>query len=223
MDGHGAGSPRYGSADGKARRVLAALRGDIVAGELAQGERLTEASLCARYRVSRVPVREALRTLAVQGFVEIRPNQGATVATIDGADAEDLFAVRGTIEQATASRCADRVAAGDGEVAGLLGRVVADGEAELAAGRTARLPELNTRFHLTMAECSGSASMTSLLRQVADRIEWIYAMGVTLAGPRSWAEHRAILTAIEAGDRTTAGTLARAHVERAERHYRQLG
>lgn len=222
MDGQDGGN-RYGSADGKARRVLAALRSDIVTGVLAQGERLTEARLCERYRVSRVPVREALRTLAVQGFVEVRPNQGATVATIDDADAEDLFAVRGTIEEIAAARCAARVAGGEDAVVDLLGRLVAEGEAELASGRTEQLPELNTRFHLAIAEHSGSASLPSLLRHVSDRIEWIYAMGVSVAGPRSWAEHRAILAAIAAGDPASAGALARAHVERAERHHRGVG
>lgn len=105
----------------------------------------------------------------------------------------------------------------------LLGRLVAEGEAELASGRTERLPELNTRFHLAIAEHSGSASLPSLLRHVSDRIEWIYAMGVSVAGPRSWAEHRAILAAIAAGDPASAGALARAHVERAERHHRGVG
>ncbi len=48
-------------------------------------------------------------------------------------------------------------------------------------------------------------------------------MGVSVAGPRSWAEHRAILAAIAAGDPASAGALARAHVERAERHHRGVG
>lgn len=94
---------------------------------------------------------------------------------------------------------------GEDAVVDLLGRLVAEGEAELASGRTERLPELNTRFHLAIAEHSGSASLPSLLRHVSDRIEWIYAMGVSVAGPRSWAEHRAILAAIAAGDPASAG------------------
>lgn len=214
-----ADGPRYGATDGKSRRVLDALRSDIVTGGLTQGERLTEASLCERYRVSRVPVREALRTLAVQGFVEIRPNQGASVAVIGDDDAADLFAVRTTLEGLTAARCARRVAHGDSTVAQLLWTVVAEGEAELAARRADRLPELNTRFHRTLAEGSGSASLIALFGQVSDRIEWIYAVSVAEHGVRSWSEHRAITAAVEAGEDAAAGLLTRAHIDRARSNY----
>lgn len=206
---------RHGPTAGTSRRVLAALRGDIVAGALAPGERLTEASLSARYRVSRVPVREALRTLAVQGFVEMAPNRGASVARIGAEDAADLFEVRGTLEVLTAARCARRVAAGERSVPGPLRALLAEGGTEIATGRTGRLPELNTRFHLAMAEASGSASLTALLRQVSDRIEWIYAVSVTAEAVRSWAEHEGIVAAIEAGDPGEAGARARDHITRA--------
>lgn len=221
MDDDGGGH-RYGTTAGKSRRVLRELRGDIVAGSFAPGARLTEASLCARYGVSRVPVREALRTLAVQGFVEMRPNQGASVAVIPDDDADDLFTVRVTIEELTALRCGRRVAAGDGTPARLLGAIVDEGEAELRTRRAVRLPELNTRFHLTMAECSGSASLTALLRQVADRVEWISAMSVAGAGARSWAEHREIVEAIGAGDPGEAARRVRSHIDRTRDRFRTV-
>jgi DNA-binding GntR family transcriptional regulator len=205
---------------GAAGRVLRALRAEILSGALPQGTRLTETSLCARYDVSRVPVREALRTLAAEGFVQVRPNSGATVATISPDDAADLYAVRGTIEEITARRCAALVSAGreDGLVE-RLEEVVTAGLAAVRAGRTAELPELNTRFHLTMARGSGSASLLSLYRQVADRIQWIYAANVTVQGERSWTEHRGILDAIAAGDEETAAARARAHIANSRRGF----
>ncbi|TQM09167.1 GntR family transcriptional regulator [Pseudonocardia kunmingensis] len=205
---------------GAAGRVLRELRGDILRGALAQGTRLTESSLCGRYDVSRVPVREALRTLAAEGFVDVRPGSGATVATISTDDAADLYAVRCTIEEITARRCAARVAAGgaDGLVA-RLDEIVTAGLAAVRAGEPADLPALNTRFHLTMARESGSASLLSLFRQVADRIQWIYAANVDVQGERSWTEHRGILAAISAGDETVAAERAGEHIANSRRAF----
>jgi DNA-binding GntR family transcriptional regulator len=207
---------------GAAGRVLRALRHDILVGALPQGMRLTETSMCGRYDVSRVPVREALRTLAAEGFVDVRPNHGATVATIAADDAHDLYAVRCTIEEITARRCAAQVACpspGADRLVERLNGIVATGLAAVEAGRAADLPELNTRFHLTMAELSGAASMLSLLRQVADRIQWIYASNVSVQGERSWTEHRGIVAAIAAGDETTAGRLACEHIVNSRRGF----
>jgi DNA-binding GntR family transcriptional regulator len=201
---------------GAAGRVLRALRGEILSGALPQGARLTEASLCTRYAVSRVPVREALRTLAAEGFVHIRPNSGATVATISPDDVADLYAVRCTIEEITARRCAARR---DDELIAQLAEIVATGLAALGAGDTAGLPALNTRFHLALARGSGSGSLLALYRQVADRIQWIYAANVDVQGERSWTEHRGILEAIAAGDEATAAARAAAHIANSRRGF----
>ena len=62
------------------------------------------------------------------------------------------------------------------------------------------LPPLNTEFHLSLATFSGNTSMLSLLRQVAAKIEWLYAMDVDVRGEHSWAEHREIADAVRAGE-----------------------
>lgn len=212
-----------------AGRVLRDLRHDILSGALPQGMRLTEPNLSSRYGVSRVPVREALRTLAAEGFVDMRPYLGATVASMPADEADDLYAVRGTIEEITARRCA-LLMAGAGQrpvedrsdadrLLGRLNDIVETGLAAVAAGRAAELPDLNTRFHLTMAEMSGSVSLLSLLRQVADRIQWIYASNVSVQGGRSWTEHRGIVDAIGAGDELTATALVREHIANSRRGF----
>src|SRR5438093_3673904 len=59
--------------------VLSSLRDLIIHDELPPGARLTEIVLCERLRVSRTPLREALKVLAHEGLVEILPNRGARV------------------------------------------------------------------------------------------------------------------------------------------------
>ena len=58
------------------------IRGQILAGRLKPGERLVEDRLSAELGVSRVPVREALRGLSMEGLVRLEPNRGATVTEV---------------------------------------------------------------------------------------------------------------------------------------------
>lgn len=207
--------------------VLHRLRADIVAGTHRPGARLTESSLCAAYDVSRVPVREALKQLDVEGFVESRAYAGVSVAQMGADEADDLFAVRRTIETLTVVRCALRVAEdpdgpGTRDFLERLDDLVATGCGAVSGettDRAASLPPLNTRFHLTIAEFSRSASLLSLLRQVAAKIEWLYAMDVDVRGEHSWAEHREIADAVRAGDTEAAGRTMRQHVERSWEGY----
>ncbi|PPB49709.1 GntR family transcriptional regulator [Arthrobacter pityocampae] len=210
------------------QRVLDAVRHDIIFGVLAPGSRVTEAALAAAYGVSRVPVREALRALEAEGFVESRPYAGSTVAAIPLDDAEDLFAVRGVIEARIARRAARRAAAQFGADAPdaawwsarrALADILDDGDRAVAADALAELPELNIRFHLGVAELSGSASLAALLRQISGKIEWLYAADVDHRGKQSWGEHRLVLAAIDGGSETEAGRLMAGHVESSQRGY----
>ncbi|GAB3261254.1 GntR family transcriptional regulator [Kineosporia babensis] len=198
-----------------AERVTEALRQDVLTGVLAPGSRLTEAALAERYGTSRVPVREAVRALAADGFLELRPNAGATVAAVPVDDLADLYAVRRVAEGITASRCAQRVAAGraEGLVAELSGIVDAGFEA-LAQDRPAEGARLNAEFHAAVARGSQAQSMTMVLRRVSERIQWAYSTTVAQQGKRAWTEHRQIVVAIAAGNEVRAGQAMERHIER---------
>src|SRR3569833_1070557 len=78
--------------------VTAELRRLILQGELLPGERLVEDRLAERLGVSRNPVREAIRVLAAEGFVEVTPRRGAAVSRLSPEEAEELFDVRMALE-----------------------------------------------------------------------------------------------------------------------------
>ncbi|MFE7509107.1 GntR family transcriptional regulator [Promicromonospora sp. NPDC057488] len=201
--------------------VQDAIRRDIIAGVLTPGARVTEASLAQRYDVSRVPVREALRGLASEGFIDSRPHVGSRVAPIPVHDADDLFAVREALEVATARSAARRAAAlysGDEspedwwrirrQIAALLDA----GDAHVAEGDLDPLVGINDEIHIAVAELSGSATLTQLLRQLSWKIEWLYAADMQSRGKRLWPDHRVIVGAIDAGDGERAAALMAAHV-----------
>jgi DNA-binding GntR family transcriptional regulator len=223
-----AARPRRGTGD--VLSVVDAVRADIVQGVLQPGTRITEAALAERYGVSRVPVREALRGLEAEGFVDSRPNVGSRVAEIPVDEADDLFAVREALEISTARRAAARARArfggtGAGDraraeadddgwrrVRSSLEQLLDEGDAAIAAGDLDRLVELNERFHIGVAELSRSSTLATLLRQLSRKIEWLYALDAFSRGKRLWPDHRVILAAIDAGDPDRAAELMGRHV-----------
>lgn len=208
--------------------VGARIRSDIISGVLAPGTKLRETALAKQYAVSRIPVREALRSLEAEGLVESRPYVGSVVAPSPIEDAEDLFEIRIVLESATARRAAKRAAAlADGEepdprwraVRKEINDILEAGEVVIADGRFEELAMLNMRFHFAIAELSGSLSLISLLRQISGKIEWLYSLNVSRRGSRAWPEHRAILAAIDAGQEATAAELMGEHVGRSRDAY----
>jgi DNA-binding GntR family transcriptional regulator len=209
--------------------VQDAIRRDIIVGTLQPGTRITEASLSATHGVSRVPVREALRALEAEGFVESRANVGSRVAAIPVDDADDLFAVRETVEVSIARRAAARAASlftADSpppdewwRIRRILADILDEGDAAVTADDLDRLPALNNRFHLGIADLSGSSSLGVLLRQLSGKIEWLYAADEHSRGKKLWPEHRAILAAIDSGDVEQAGALMEWHVRQSRIGY----
>lgn len=214
--------------DSRASAVAKQIRADIIFGELPAGARLTESLLAERYSVSRMPIREALRSLSSEGLVEIRPYAGATVSSVPDDDAADLFAVRIELEGATARRAAENsrrqrgAEAPDPEwwrIRGELAAVLEAGDEALARQDLAALAPLNVQFHQLVAELSGSTALVSLLDQISGRIEWLYSKNITRRGGQAWTEHHAVLRAIDDGDPTLASNLMSGHVRRSQDSY----
>lgn len=78
--------------------LFSQLQKDILTGELAPGQRLTEQSICEKYKVSRTPVREAFRQLEMDGLIENVLNRGAFVVGLSKQDYEDMFELRKAYE-----------------------------------------------------------------------------------------------------------------------------
>ncbi len=79
-------------------QVAERLRLLIDSGELAPGERLNEAELCNAMGVSRTPLREAIRSLATEGLVELQPNRGAVVSVISSEDVSEILPIMASLE-----------------------------------------------------------------------------------------------------------------------------
>lgn len=139
----------------------------ILRGALPAGSRLAEAELCARFDVSRTPLREALKALAVEGLVLLQPNRGATVAPLDPVRLRDVFEAKGAIEHFIGLNAAVR--ASDADIADLQRlheRLVAAEAAEAPQGYT----ELNEVFHLRLAELAGNDELLKVYTRLQQNI-----------------------------------------------------
>ena len=209
-NGHGTiGAQHLGLRD----QVLSELRQRIVNGDYPPGERLTEDRLAADFGVSRNPVREALRIVETEGFVEMLPRRGAFVATPDESTIADMFAVRERLE--TAGRPAGRRAgharrrrrparpAGGGARGHRAGRLLPGRRAEQRAAparhRDQRQP----------------VAVGDLQRALPARALGVPASAPPHRAPHSWMEHIRLVDAIEAGDADAAEAAAAAHVHAA--------
>ncbi len=195
--------------------LLTGLRAMFMASELPDGSRIPEAELCQRFGVSRTPLREALKVMAAEGFVILRPNRGAIVAPIDPEEVGPLFEFKGALERLIGLTAVER--ATDEEIAALEAIHLQLNEA-LTAGRHDEYTHLNYRFHRGLAQ----ATRNPLLIQSYDTLQqkiWRYRFLVNEHDRRlqqSFAEHERIVTALKA---RTPLDLA----ERLESHNRLTG
>ncbi|MFJ3631479.1 GntR family transcriptional regulator [Streptomyces sp. NPDC090112] len=195
-----------------AHAVCTAIRDDIVSGVFAPGARLTEEVLARRYGVSRVPVREALRTLESEGFVTTRRHAGACVAEPTAQEAADLLELRVLLEPLAAARAARRRT--DGHLKVLRG-LVRLGQERARQGQGEDLRALGGWFHETLSQASASPGLIALLTQMRHKTAWMFVVDAPTRPTECWAEHGALVDAVARGDAERARSLAAVHAERA--------
>lgn len=196
------------------QHVAEALRRAILTGRYKAGERLVEDRLSAEFRVSRVPVREALKTLAAESLVTLLPRRGARVAGWSQEFALELVEVRATLEGLNARLAARRHEPG---VIVRLRDVLARGIAAADRGAAVELARLNAEYHELLAVAGNNRVLQDTVRSLRERTEMVFLRNSTERAPEDWREHAAILSAIVAGDEELAALLATRHVHSAAR------
>ncbi|KUN89615.1 GntR family transcriptional regulator [Streptomyces bungoensis] len=199
-------------------RVYQALLELIGTRALRPGRHLVESELAGHLGVSRQPVREALQRLSTEGWVDLRPAQGAFVHEPTEDEADQLLTVR-TLLEAEAARLAAAHAGTSGAAA--LEELCAEGEQAVAAEDVHRAVALDAAFHSKVMELAGNAVLAELAAQVDRRVRWYCAPVARQRGRQSWIEHRELITAIAARDEQRATHLMRAHTEHTRRSHQE--
>lgn len=186
------------------------LRSMILSGELPPGSRMRELQLCEQLGVSRTPVREALRTLAAEGLVDLLPNRSVVVSQLHAPDLEHLFQVFGAIEGLAAELACQRIT--EGEIAEI-GRLLA--EMVDYHGRKERAPymRINQQIHRRTVEIAANPVLMSVWQSLVPRVERARALANLDTGRWTGAlfEHTKMFTVLAARDGKQLNQLTREH------------
>ncbi len=188
------------------------LRDEILAGALAAGAALPQEELSARFGVSRSPLREALRALEAEGWIEYHPNRGAFVAQVSARDVRELYAVRRILEAGAIHLAIPRLDDA------LIGRARALERAMRAEHDGAAFVAAHQRFHLLLYEAAGNARLIEAIVLHYVRVQRVPAFEAALDKVRrcSARDHREILAACDARDAAGAERATVAHLQRLE-------
>jgi DNA-binding GntR family transcriptional regulator len=193
--------------------VATEIRNRIIRGELRADARLPEITLATRLEVSRTTIREALRSLADDGLVEIHPHRGAVVAGITLAAVKEIYQVR-TILETFAAR--EAVAEGPLSPAALI--PVRDALEQLRRAATEndllKYGAADVAFHQAISTLCGNSTLLHMLTSLQARRQR-YVILTNLPGldlAYEAAGHAEIFEALEAGQRDQLGSLVEDHI-----------
>lgn len=188
--------------------VAEALREAIVSGQLPAETELKQDDIAARFRVSKIPVREALKRLEAEGLVSFVRNKGAIVAALSAEEIWEYVEIRAMLEARAAELAAPRIS--DAHLAQARAAMASFGDER----NPARWGELNWQIHSLLYADAGRPVLLAEIRSLYDKVErYVRALlAVTAEMPKTQREHAAILEAFAARDAVAAAALTRAHV-----------
>lgn len=179
--------------------AVSLLREMILSGELEPGERLREVAISARLGMSRTPVREAFRTLAAEGLVELLPNRSVVVAALNESESIDVFSVLGALEALAAQQAAQRMTP---KQLDRLRELQEEMELHFRNHDRAEYIRTNRAIHELMVESSRNSALVLAWRMIVPRAE--RGRSVNTLDRHRWSialeEHRKIVAALVARD-----------------------
>jgi GntR family transcriptional regulator, rspAB operon transcriptional repressor len=188
------------------------LRGEILTGRFAPGERLDLGELVGRLKVSKMPVKDAIGRLAAEGLLEVQAQRGTFVSRIDPRELAETFEVRRALEILAGELAAPHVKRTDIEK---LRALIAEME---KSNEVARHLALNFEFHSLIVELSGNRKLIETYHRLRVPIQvagihyrsekWIERIA------QEQKEHRAIVRALEQKDAEAVARAMNEHIKR---------
>jgi DNA-binding GntR family transcriptional regulator len=205
------GLPEVLEARSLAHRAYDQLRDAIEEGTIGPGRRLLETQVSAWLKISRTPVREALRRLQTEGLLEHGPGGGLQVAMHDEAAVAELYAMRESLEGAAAAMAAAQAHATEIEV------LRAHVRTQQAVPPDTRLhARENKLFHECIYRAAHNRFLLKSVQALQDAMGLLGRSNFAVPGriAASIAEHRQITEAIAARNPGAAEQAARHHIRR---------
>jgi GntR family transcriptional regulator, transcriptional repressor for pyruvate dehydrogenase complex len=219
-------------------RIVDQVRAALFRGELKPGDVLgSETDLAKKFGVSRVPVRDAFKTLQALGIVEVKmgANGGARIAAGDpnrfadalavqlklvGIGIEEMFDAQIAIEVMATELAAKRASTADlAKLRSILRELQAISQKPFTASGAARFTETAMHFHAALVDSAHNRALSAQFKALRDVLEPVYGRRTSNAvAKRVIAADKAVLDAVAAGDAERACTLIRRRLETIRAH-----
>jgi DNA-binding GntR family transcriptional regulator len=189
-------------------QVAERLRARIFAHTLSPGSWIDEQMLCAEYGISRTPLREALKVLASEGLVTMKPRRGAYVTEVSERDAAEVYHLLALLESDAAADVARRATPQQiDELAAL------HAELEAAVDDRERFFALNEAFHMLMLAIADNRWRSQVVADLRKVMKLNRHLSLFREGriAESLHEHRALMAALRKRDAKAAEALTREH------------
>jgi DNA-binding GntR family transcriptional regulator len=174
--------------------ILSRLRDYIVEGNIADGGRISERQLCEMLKVSRTPLREALKVLAAEGLVELLPNRGARVRPLSAHDIAELFDLMGGLEALAGRLACEKISDEDIEK---IEQLHHDMYGFYMRQDMQGYFRMNQLIHRAIVQAAGNATLLSTYENFAGRIRRVRFSANFARKRERWREamreHEAIL------------------------------
>lgn len=196
--------------------VYESLRTSILKGDLKAWERIVEKDYADRFNISRTPVREAIRKLEIEGFIEYIPRRGVVVKAFDAKEIIEIFAIRMSLECLAVKAAINNI---DEAEIGCLVAIVEEMEKAEVRGNIIELYRLCTEFNEVLLKASKMPRLINIINTMQDYLERFRKITLAQRVRRTNAinEHRAILQAILNKEERKAQQLVAKHLEGAQK------
>ena len=205
------------------RRTLAnelrlQLADEIVRGALAPGAPLDETGLALRFGVSRTPVREALRTLAASGLVQVRPHHAAVVARPSVNQLAGMFEAMAELEALCAGFAAERMTGGERCA---LEDIHEELRVMIQSGDPQRYHEVNEAFHSAIYGGAHNNYLAEITVSTRARVQPFRRAQFRNLGrlAESHVEHDRVVQAIMRGEHDIAAVAMYTHIVTVREEY----
>jgi DNA-binding GntR family transcriptional regulator len=206
----------------KQERTYTIVRDRIHSGVYQPLDRLNIDALARELGMSPIPVREALRRLEAEGWVQFRQNAGAVVAPVDATSWEQAMISLAILEGAASAAAQKHLRKAD---LTKLRRITAQMEQAAATGDPLRFATLNRRFHDTIVARCPNGVLLNLLAQTHLRLDQVRRTMFAYLPERSHAalgEHLHLIALLESGTEEQVEQYARWHKLQTVEAYREL-
>lgn len=186
--------------------VYEALREGIIDGQLKPGQKIIMSEVAKKFGLSEIPVREAIRRLESDGFVELTPHVGAVVSKIDERELVETYLIRIELEALATRLAAPHVTSHD---IGFLEQKNREMKIAINKNMPEKLGRLNKEFHLRIYQAAPYPYLLKLISDLWEKVERTQSVFayVPERATASVEEHTKIITALRLKDTLLAENL----------------